>query len=113
MNRTSLAAVGDFDGDGVVDLAVTNFNRDTVSVLRGEGDGTFAAASVLRLPGARRASAAPDSRADPRLPARARARVWRRPPHPARRACGGRAVVSAFRKPRIVDQLGAPMPVAA
>jgi hypothetical protein len=36
-------AVGDFNGDGTLDLAVTNFiqTSDTVSVLLGNGDGTF------------------------------------------------------------------------
>lgn len=34
-------AVGDFNGDGKPDLAVTNFNGDRVMVLAGNGDGTF------------------------------------------------------------------------
>jgi hypothetical protein len=33
------AVIGDFDGDGIPDLAVEN--GDTVNVLRGNGDGTF------------------------------------------------------------------------
>lgn len=37
-------AIGDFDGDGRSDLAVANFDSSDVSVLRGIGDGTFAAA---------------------------------------------------------------------
>src|SRR5207248_3078866 len=36
-------AVGDFDGDGKLDLAVANFNSANVSVLLGKGDGTFQA----------------------------------------------------------------------
>ncbi|MBM4283471.1 MAG: VCBS repeat-containing protein, partial [Deltaproteobacteria bacterium] len=32
---------GDFNGDGKVDLAVANINADTVSVLLGNGNGTF------------------------------------------------------------------------
>lgn len=35
------AAVGDFNGDGILDLAVTNYGSGTVSILLGNGDGTF------------------------------------------------------------------------
>jgi hypothetical protein len=34
---------GDFNGDGIVDLAVVNAGSDTVSIFLGVGDGTFAA----------------------------------------------------------------------
>src|SRR5260370_41842741 len=34
-------AVGDFNGDGIKDLAVANTSSDNVSVLLGNGDGTF------------------------------------------------------------------------
>src|SRR5712692_8185121 len=34
-------AVGDFNGDGVQDLAVANSNSNNVSVLLGNGDGSF------------------------------------------------------------------------
>ena len=37
-------AVGDFNGDGVQDLAVANQGSNNVSVLLGNGDGTFQAA---------------------------------------------------------------------
>src|SRR5437899_1714382 len=37
------AAVGDFNGDGIPDLAVANANDGTVSVLLGQGGGTFQA----------------------------------------------------------------------
>ena len=37
-------AVGDFNGDGVPDLAVANSSSNNVSVLLGNGDGTFQAA---------------------------------------------------------------------
>jgi hypothetical protein len=36
-------AVGDFNGDGTLDLAVANFGSNNVSVLLGNGDGTFQA----------------------------------------------------------------------
>src|SRR5260370_42672145 len=34
-------AVGDFNGDGVQDLVIANFGSNNVSVLLGNGDGTF------------------------------------------------------------------------
>jgi hypothetical protein len=39
-------AIGDFNGDGIVDLAVANYlyPHSTVSILLGKGDGTFGAA---------------------------------------------------------------------
>lgn len=36
-------AIADFDGDGVLDLAVMNGNSASVSILRGNGDGSFGA----------------------------------------------------------------------
>jgi hypothetical protein len=36
-------AIADLDGDGILDLAIANFEGDGVSVVRGLGDGTFAA----------------------------------------------------------------------
>ena len=43
-------AVGDLDGDGHVDLVVTNIGpSDSISVLLGNGDGTFQPAKVLDL----------------------------------------------------------------
>src|SRR5207302_291573 len=40
-------AVGDFNGDGKRDLAVANLDSNTVSVLLGNGDGTFRAAPTV------------------------------------------------------------------
>ena len=40
-------AVGDFNGDGIPDLAVANENRVNVSVLLGKGDGTFLPAQTF------------------------------------------------------------------
>src|ERR1041385_5360825 len=37
-------AVGDFNGDHILDVAVCNFSSNDVSVLFGNGDGTFGAA---------------------------------------------------------------------
>ena len=36
-------AVGDLDGDGIPDVAVANHRNGTITILRGNGDGTFAA----------------------------------------------------------------------
>ena len=40
--QTDSLAIGDLDGDGVPDLALTNAAQESVSVLLGQGDGTFA-----------------------------------------------------------------------
>ena len=37
-------AVGDFNGDGIADLAISNFGSNNVSILLGNGSGGFAAA---------------------------------------------------------------------
>ncbi|MFI9045620.1 FG-GAP repeat domain-containing protein [Streptomyces sp. NPDC053427] len=44
-------AVGDFDGDGKRDLATSNVNTNNVSVVLGNGDGTFGAATQFGLGG--------------------------------------------------------------
>jgi CSLREA domain-containing protein len=45
---TSVAA-GDFNGDGILDMAVANSGDDTVTVLLGNGDGTFDLKSALAI----------------------------------------------------------------
>lgn len=42
--------VGDFTGDSIVDLVVSNFGQANFSFFRGNGDGTFAAAANTNLP---------------------------------------------------------------
>ncbi|HYM05299.1 MAG TPA: FG-GAP-like repeat-containing protein [Terriglobales bacterium] len=42
-------AVGDFNGDGIPDLAIVTYNDCTVSVLLGKGDGTFTAGAKLNV----------------------------------------------------------------
>jgi hypothetical protein len=37
----TVPAVGDFDGDGVLDLAISNYTDDAVRILLGRGNGTF------------------------------------------------------------------------
>lgn len=57
-------AVGDFDGDGVADLAITIAGADTVSVLLGAGDGSFGSALTHATGDGPRAIAAGDFDAD-------------------------------------------------
>ena len=42
-------AVGDFNGDGKLDLAITNLNSGNVSVMLGNGDGSFGDASHFKV----------------------------------------------------------------
>lgn len=44
-------AVGDFNGDGIPDLAVTGFKDNSVTILLGNGDGTFTAAPAAASTG--------------------------------------------------------------
>ncbi len=44
-NTPSSIAVGDFNGDGKLDLAAVNYGDNTVTILLGNGDGTFTQAS--------------------------------------------------------------------
>jgi len=50
MNPESVA-VGDFDGDGNLDLAVANQTGNDVTILLGKGDGTFTAGSSVAITG--------------------------------------------------------------
>jgi hypothetical protein len=43
-------AVGDFNGDGKLDMVTANHNSGTVSVLLGNGDGSFASATDYAIP---------------------------------------------------------------
>ena len=44
----SAIAAGDFNGDGRLDLAVTNFGGDSVTVLKGAGNGGFSTEATLK-----------------------------------------------------------------
>ncbi len=41
--------IGDFNGDGKLDIVTANYNGDSVSVLLGNGDGTFQAAQTFAI----------------------------------------------------------------
>ena len=43
----AIAGVGDFNEDGIPDLAIENAGDDTISILLGKGDGTFLAAASI------------------------------------------------------------------
>src|SRR5207302_5803620 len=43
---TALAA-GDFDGDGNMDVAVSDYENNTLPILKGNGDGTFTEANLI------------------------------------------------------------------
>ncbi len=49
LSPTALA-VGDFDGDGLDDIAAANFESKTVTVLRSDGTGGFRIKAILSLP---------------------------------------------------------------
>ena len=51
-------AVGDFNGDGIPDLAVANYGENTVTILLGSGNGTFAASATKPATGAAPSSVA-------------------------------------------------------
>ena len=55
--------VGDFNGDGYLDLAVANHSGRTLSILLGNGDGTFAPLDTLPMLSVPRAFAARSSTA--------------------------------------------------
>ena len=42
-------AVGDLHGDGHQDLAVANYSSNNVSILEGQGDGTFVASDTVSV----------------------------------------------------------------
>ncbi len=45
------AVMADFNGDGIPDLAIANYQGGTVSIFLGKGDGTFSLLSTLPAPG--------------------------------------------------------------
>ena len=63
-NNPWSVAVGDFNGDGIPDLAVANFVDNTVSILLGVGDGTFTTGSLVTVGNAPNAVVAGDFNGD-------------------------------------------------
>jgi hypothetical protein len=51
-SNSRIVAAADWNGDGKIDIANSNFGVSTVSVRLGNGDGTFGAVSTLSLPSA-------------------------------------------------------------
>ncbi|GAB4579205.1 MAG: hypothetical protein Fur0022_19430 [Anaerolineales bacterium] len=47
--QASPSEPGDFNGDGDADLAVANINADTISIVLGNGDGTFAPQQLVAV----------------------------------------------------------------
>jgi sugar lactone lactonase YvrE len=61
---SELLAVGDFNGDGIPDLAVADANNDTVTILQGSADGTFKVVSSATTGGTPMAIVAADFNGD-------------------------------------------------
>lgn len=62
-NPTSIAA-GDFNSDGSTDLLITNVSGDSLSLLLGNGDGTFQDTTTLKMGNMPRALVADDFNGD-------------------------------------------------
>ena len=65
-NPTSIAA-GDFNGDGVTDLLTTNISGNSLSLLVGNGDGTFQDTTTVQVGNLPRALVASDFNSDRHL----------------------------------------------
>jgi len=63
-NRASPSEPSDFNRDGFVDISVVNIEDNTVSILLGNGDGTFAAQQLVDVGNAPRGIAVLDSDGD-------------------------------------------------
>ncbi len=66
-NGPSALITADWNGDGIVDLAVANFDDDTVSILLGRGNGTFSVPPAIPVGSAPLALAAGDFNGDYRM----------------------------------------------
>ncbi len=66
-NGPSALVTADWNGDGIVDLAIANFDDDTVSILLGRGNGAFTALPAIPVGSAPLALAAGDYNGDYRM----------------------------------------------
>ena len=80
-NGPTPSPAADFNADGKIDLVTTNYFSNAVSVLLGNGDGSFARAAVLRR-GQRHADRPTRQRRQRRRQARSRRHQSVKPPGP-------------------------------
>lgn len=67
LHHPNSIALGDFTGDGIVDMAVPFFDPHAVRIMRGDGAGRFTVINQYNLPGGPRASIATDLNGDGKL----------------------------------------------
>jgi len=67
LGHSGALAGGDFNGDGRLDFAVTDFSNDRLSIILGNGDGTFGAATLLSVGDAPSAIVSDDFDGDGRI----------------------------------------------
>ena len=99
-SATAAVATGDFTGNGNLGLAVVNEASDSVTILPGNGDGTFQQSSTVPLPAGatRRRSCRPTSTTTAGSTWRSPTRTWTRSPSSwerRRHVRAGRSILTA------------------